>query len=58
MFVICAVEYWTHMQMVMLSNPGQVKICLFHPAAMLLFYIVQRITATKMVYFSKMCFHA
>jgi hypothetical protein len=39
---------------VMGSNPGQVKTCcFFHAAAMLLFYMIQKITVPKFYIFRK-----
>jgi hypothetical protein len=50
--------YWTHVQIIMWSNPLQVRIFLLFHAAMLLFYIVQRIDMTKVLYFSKICYRS
>jgi hypothetical protein len=52
------VAHWTLAQVVMGSNPGQVKILLlFHAAAMLLLYSDQRITVPKNVDFFKTYYH-
>jgi hypothetical protein len=47
MQVSCVVAYWTHVQVVMGSDPGQVKNLLFHATAMLL-YIVQIISVPEL----------
>jgi hypothetical protein len=44
--------YWTRMLEIMASKRGQVK-HFFPAAAMLLFYIIQRITFPKILYFLK-----
>jgi hypothetical protein len=49
--VSAVVAYWTHMHGVMGANPGRVEAFFFHAAAMLSFYIMQRITAPKFCIF-------
>jgi hypothetical protein len=50
--VSSVVVYWTHMHGVRGSSSGQAK-TFFHAAAMLSFYIIQRITIPKSYIFQK-----
>jgi hypothetical protein len=52
--VNCVVAHWTRVLGLMGSNAGQVKtFFIFHATAMLLFYIIQRITTPKFCIFQK-----
>jgi hypothetical protein len=54
MRVSSVVAYWARINVVMGLNPTKVFFFLFHAAAMLLFYIIQRITIPKLCIFENL----